>query len=148
MKDKDQNSPGTVKEVTLNDVCKEVLNGHDGIQGCAVLDLQSGLVLGVSHKLSGFNDAYIEAIAAAAVDLFRGPTVKAVENLLGSHFGKKTQNAIQELQVTTADGFTFLSVVPGKPQALFLMATDKSLTLGLGWTLIRSNLGKVLPYCP
>ena len=148
MKDKDQNSPGTVKEITLNDMCKEIMGGHDGIQGCAILDLQSGLVLGVSHKLAGLNEAYVEAIAAAAVDLFRGPTVKAVENLLGSHFGKKVENSIQELQITTNNSFNFLSAVPGKPNALFYMATDKSLTLGLGWTLLRANLGKVVPICP
>ncbi len=148
MKDKDQGSPGMVKEITLTDICKEIMNGHDGIQGCAILDLQSGLVLGVSHKLAGLNDAYVEAIAAAAVDLFRGPTVKAVENLLGSHFGKKVENSIQELQITTNDGFNFLSTVPGKPKALFFMGTDKSLTLGLGWTLLRANLTKVAPLCP
>ncbi|KAA3611367.1 MAG: hypothetical protein DWQ05_20565 [Calditrichaeota bacterium] len=148
MKEKDQNSSGPVKEITLNDVCREIRDGQDAIQACAVLDLQSGLVLGVSHKLSGFNDAYVEAIAAAAVDLFRGPTVNAVEHLLGGHFGKKVENAINELQVTTNDGFTFLSVVPEKRNALFLMATDKSITLGLGWTLLRANLNKISPLCP
>ncbi len=133
---------------TLNDVCREIVDATEGMIGCGVIDIDSGLVLGYAHDIKGFSESYVEAVAAAAVDLFRGRTISAVESLIGSHFGNKVTNSIQEIQVTTGKSFQFMSVVPGKPNALFVMVTDRNIKLGLGWTLLRASLSQVAPACP
>lgn len=62
----------------LDDVLRKVVSDVDGALGCAVVDLSSGLLLGVAHNVPYFTSSYLEAVAAAAVDLFRGKNVRAV----------------------------------------------------------------------
>lgn len=148
MKDTAQGAAGPVRELSLNDVCTEILEGTRGVIGCAVIDIESGLVLGVAHNIPNLSDTYVEAIAAAAVDLFRGKTIQAVEELISAHYGTAVENSIQELQVTTNESFNFMATVPGKPNTLFVLSTERTIKLGLGWTLVRANSQKIAPICP
>jgi len=132
----------------LDDVVRKIVNDVDGALGCAVVDLSSGLLLGVAHNVPYFTSSYLEAVAAAAVDMMRGKNVRAVESLLSSQRGKTVQNMIKEVQMTTDKTYHFMSTIPDKPDALVVLITSKSANLGLGWSAVRSNLGNIAPYCP
>lgn len=132
----------------LDDILNGVLRDVDGALGIAVVDLQSGLLLSVSHNVPYFTQSYLEAVAAAAVDMLRGKNVLAVESLLSSTRGTKVENTIKEVQMTTDNTLHFMAVVPQKPNNLVVLITNRKTNLGMGWAAVRGVLPKVAPLCP
>ncbi len=132
----------------LDDVLRKIVSDVDGALGCAVVDLNSGLLLGVAHNVPYFTSSYLEAVAAAAVDLFRGKNVRAVESLLSSQRGKVVEKMIQEVQMTTERTYHFMATVKDKPDSLVVLITSKSANLGMGWSAVRSNMLALSPLCP
>jgi hypothetical protein len=116
--------------------------------GCAVVDLSSGLLLAVSHNVPYFTQSYLDAVAAAAVDMFRGGTIGTVEDLLTNARGKEVRNMIREVQMTTEGTYHFMSIVPGKDNSLVVLITGKKANLGMGWSSLRNALPKIAPMCP
>ncbi|SFM35844.1 hypothetical protein [Marinobacter zhejiangensis] len=133
---------------SLNEICQGIVSEvNDGL-GAAVVDLESGLLLSVAHNVPYFTQSYLDAVAAAAVDMFRGKTVGTVEKLIASQRGAEVKQLVQEVQMTTEKTFHFMSIVPGKPNALMVLITGKKANLGMGWAALRGALPKVAPLCP
>ncbi len=114
----------------------------------AVVDISSGLMLAVAHNVPYFTQSYLDAVAAAAVDMFRGKTITNVEKLLSATRGREAKNLVQEVQMTTEGTFHFMAVVPGKPQCLMVLITTRKANLGMGWASLRRALTDVAPLCP
>ncbi|MFZ2727690.1 MAG: hypothetical protein WAX77_15670 [Methylococcaceae bacterium] len=132
----------------LDDLLQSVIADVDGALGCAVVDLESGLLLGVAHNVPYFTTSYLEAVAAAAVDIMRGKNVRAVESLLSSQRGKPVSKTIKEIQMTTDYTYHFMATVPDKPDALVVLITKKTANLGMGWSSVRRNMPIIGPLCP
>jgi hypothetical protein len=132
----------------LDDITREIHSSVAGALGCAVVDLSSGLLLSVSHNVSYFSQTFVEAAAAAAVDIFKGKNISAVESLLGNQRGQTLENSIKEIQMTTQSTFHFMSVIPDKPNTLLVLITSKDSSLGMGWASIRVNAPKIAPLVP
>ncbi len=132
----------------LDDVLNGVIRDVDGALGCAVVDLNSGLLLGVAHNVPYFTQSYLEAVAAAAVDMLRGKNVLAVESLLSSTRGAKVENSIKEVQMTTDNTLHFMAILPQKPNNLVVLITNRKTNLGMGWSAVRNALPKIAPLCP
>lgn len=133
---------------TLDEITREILSTVNGALGCAVVDLPSGMLLSVSHNVHYFSHTFVEAAAAAAVDIFRGKTILAVEALLSNQRGKSLESSIQEIQMTTNTTFHFMSVLPEKPTAALILITSRNTSLGMGWASVRVNLAKIAPLVP
>ncbi len=132
----------------INQICAEIVNEVDTGLGCAVVDLTSGLLLGVHHNIPYFTQSYLDAVAAAAVEMMRGKNVKIVEDMLSSMRGTHQENMIEEVQMTTRNTFHFMAVVPDKPDAMVVLITSKKANLGMGWAAVRRALPKLAPLCP
>lgn len=132
----------------LDDITRDVVSSVDGALGCAVVDLSSGLLLSVSHNVPYFTQTYLEAVAAAAVDMLRGKNVQTVESLLASQRGTTVEKTIQEIQMTTTGTFHFMSTVKDKPDALVILITNRKANLGMGWSALRNCLPKIAPLLP
>lgn len=132
----------------LDELLQSVVSNVDGALGCAVVDLNSGLLLGVAHNVPYFTSSYLEAVAAAAVDMLRGKNVRAVESLLSGQRGTTVENSIKEVQMTTDRTYHFMATVPDKPNALVVLITNKTTNLGMGWSAVRNNMSKLSPLCP
>ena len=126
----------------LDDICQEVTKDVDGALAAALVDLNTGMLLGLYHSVPYFTQTYLDAVAAAAVDMFRGKTVSRVEDLLSKQRGEESKNLIDEVQMTTDRTFHFMAVVPGKPHALMVLITQTSTNLGMGWSGVRTALPK------
>lgn len=133
---------------SLNAVCNSVLKEVNESLGVAVVDLSSGLLLAVSHSVPYFTQSYLDAVAAAAVDMFRGKTISTVEKLLSDQRGKEVHGSIKEVQMTTEATYHFMSIVPGKPDALAVLITTKKANLGMGWAALRAKLPEITRLCP
>lgn len=132
----------------IDDVLQNLLGDVDGALGCAVVDLESGLLLAVAHNVPYFTSSYLEAVAAAAVDMLRGKNVRAVESLLSTQRGKPVSKTIQEIQMTTANTLHFLAVIPDKPDNLLVLITNRKTNLGMGWSSVRRAMPVLEPLCP
>lgn len=126
-----------------DDLCKQVTTEVDGALAAAVVDLNTGMLLGMHHTVPYFTQTYLDAVAAAAVDMFRGKTVARVEDLLSKQRGEAMGHAIKEIQMTTDRTFHFMSIVPGKDHALMVLITQTSTNLGMGWSGLKSVLPQV-----
>jgi len=133
---------------TMNEITADIVQNVDGGLGCAVVDLNSGLLLAVHHSIPYFTQSYLDAVAAAAVDMMRGKNVRAVEGLLSSVRGQEVANTIKEVQMTTENTYHFMATVPDKPDALLVLITNRKTNLGMGWASIRSALPRLTPLCP
>ncbi|OUD13877.1 hypothetical protein [Thioflexithrix psekupsensis] len=134
--------------MSINQICTDIVKDVDSALGCAVVDLSSGLLLGVSHNVPYFTQSYLDAVAAAAVDMFRGRTVSAVEDMIANMRGIKRVNYIKEVQMTTDNTYHFMTIIPDKPDALVVLITSRKANLGMGWASLRRSLGKLAPLCP
>lgn len=132
----------------IDDVCQEVLRKVDDALGFAVVDLDSGLLLACAHNVPYFTQSYLDAVAAAAVDMFRGRTVSAVEELLAQQRGAAPQHLVTEIQMSTDHTYHFMSVVPNKPNALAVLISGRRANLGMGWAATRGALSQLEPLLP
>jgi len=132
----------------INDVCKQIVEDIDDGIGSAVVDLNTGLMLGAYHNVPYFTNSYLDAVAAAAVDMFRGKGITNVEKRLAQTRGEEVKNSMQEIQMTTPKTFHFMVVVPGKPDALAILITGRRANLGMGWAGLRGALPDLVPMCP
>ncbi|GAB1258941.1 hypothetical protein [Aurantivibrio plasticivorans] len=132
----------------LNGVCQEMVSDVSDALGCAVVDLSSGLLLAAHHNVPYFTQSYLDAVAAAAVDMFRGKTITTVEKLLSNQRGQAVSNSIKEVQMSTDHTYHFMSTVPGKENCLLVLITGRKANLGMGWSAVRSALPTIEPFCP
>jgi len=133
---------------SLNDELKKLVDDVDGALAAGVVDLNTGLALGMYHTIPYFTQSYVDAVAAAAVDFFRGKTTTAVEKMLAAQRGEEPSYHIKEIQMTTDSTYHFMAIVPDKPNALLIMVTKKSTNLGMGWTAVRQAMERIKPLCP
>lgn len=132
----------------INEICSEIVRTVDAALGCAVVDLNSGLLLGVSHNVPYFTQSYLDAVAAAAVDMFRGRTISAVEDMIANMRGNTKAHLVKEVQMTTENTFHFMMIVPDKPDALVVLVTSRKANLGMGWASLRRVVPQLTPLCP
>lgn len=122
------------------DVCRNLVEDVDGALGCAVVDLNTGLIESIHHVVSYIDNVYLDAVAAAAVDMFRGRSVLNIERLLSKKRGEEVSNTFEEIQIKTTRTYHFMSVIPSQPDYLFVFITDHSVNLGMGWASVRTSL--------
>ncbi|MDQ6953182.1 MAG: hypothetical protein Q9M15_06630 [Mariprofundaceae bacterium] len=134
--------------MSLNDTLKNVVNNVSGALGCGVVDLQSGMLLGAYHSVPYFTQSFLDAVGAAAVDMIRGRNVVAVQKMIATQRGVDKAPGFTEIQMTSENTYHFVSVVPGKPNALVILITSKQTNLGMGWAGLRQALPEIAPKCP
>lgn len=133
---------------TINEVCRNIVDDTDDALAAAVVDLSTGLLLGAYHNVPYFTNSFLDSVAAAAVDMFRGKGINNIEKRLAQSRGSELKNSIEEIQMTTTKTFHFMSVIPGKPNALAILITGRNANLGLGWSSLRGALPILAEMCP
>ncbi len=130
---------------TLDDVMRSVVDDVDGALGCGVVDVASGRLLGVAHKVPYFTQEYLEAVSAAATQMFRGDTVSYVEQLISHYRGVRPEHLIEEVQMTTRGTYHFMMILPNHPEAAVVLITDRRANVGFSWAAIRRTVLDVEP---
>jgi hypothetical protein len=133
---------------TIDDACEAVVNKVDGAVACGVVDLDSGILLGI-YNASPFAPALNELVALATADLFRGPSVGRIEQMVRRHRGAKEDGAsyFYEVQLTSERNFHFAKTICGG-RAVIMLVTRKSTNVGLGWAMLKAVIPAVEPLVP
>lgn len=124
------------------DACRAIVDKVDDCVAVGVVDLNTGMLMGVHHVVPYFTQAYLDAVAAAAVEMFRGKNVRRVEELLGSQRGTPIKDSFEEIFVSSPKVFHFMAIIKAKG-AVVVMVTRKSANQGMGWAALRANLGVI-----
>src|SRR5579863_373945 len=133
---------------SLTSVLEACLKNTKDALGVAVVDLQSGLLIGAAHNSPHFTETYLDAVAAAAVDMFRGKTVSAVEKMLTGLHGRLVRDMIKEAQFSTDATHHFMVTSPLKPSLLVVLITARRADVMSSWTAVRNLVPAVAPLCP
>lgn len=123
----------------INAVCQGVVEDVSDGLGCGVVDLNTGMLMGVYHTVPYFTQSYLDAVAAAAVDMFRGKNVKRIEELLSKQRGKPLKDSFEEIFITTPQTFHFMKVIKEKGVVVVLI-TRTSSNQGMGWATLRNSM--------
>jgi len=118
---------------------------HEKVDDClavGVVDLNTGMLMGVHHSVPYFTQAYLDAVAAAAVEMFRGKNVRRVEEMLSAQRGEPIKDSFEEIFISSPKVFHFMATVKDKG-AVVVMVTKKTVNQGMGWAAIRNNLGAI-----
>jgi predicted regulator of Ras-like GTPase activity (Roadblock/LC7/MglB family) len=133
----------------INSILKDIVNNVDDALGCGVVDLRTGMLLGLHHTVPYFTQSYLDAVGAAAVDLFRGKNISNVYKLLASHAGSEDNvGRIREIQTTSDHTFHFMTTIPHSSDALLVLITGKKANIGMGWATVRKAVTDIAPFCP
>lgn len=127
---------------STTEVCKQV---HDKVDDClavGVVDLNTGMLMGVHHSVPYFTQAYLDAVAAAAVEMFRGKNVRRVEELLSQQRGEPIKDSFEEIFISSPKVFHFMATIKDKG-AVIVMVTKKTVNQGMGWAAVRNNLALI-----
>lgn len=132
---------------TLNKLCQQSVETIEHALAVGVVDLSSGLLLGIHHTIPYFSQSFLDVIAAAAVDMFRGQAMSAVEVEYAESLNGLT-NRLHEAQLSTPQTYHFMSVIPEKQDALAILITSKNISLKSGWASLHSTIPVLAPLCP
>jgi hypothetical protein len=132
----------------LNDICNDMIGAVDYAFAAAVIDQESGLLLGVANNVAYITQDYLDAVAASAVEMFRGKAVVTAEKMIADLRGVAPRRHIQEIQMTTDSTYHFMTVVPDKPDILAVLIAGKKINMGMGWASLRSRLKEIAAACP
>lgn len=132
---------------TTQEVCKQVLEKVEDCLAVGVVDLSTGMLMGVHHTVPYFTQSYLDAVAAAAVDMFRGKNVRRIEELLSQQRGEVVKDAFEEVFISSAKVFHFMAVIREKG-AVAVMVTRKGTNQGMGWAALRNSLDVIKKSLP
>jgi hypothetical protein len=132
---------------STSDVCKTIVEKVDDCLALGVVDLNTGMLMGVHHAVPYFTQAYLDAVAAAAVEMFRGKNVRRVEELLSQQRGEPIKDSFEEIFISSPKVFHFMATIKDKG-AVIVMVTKKTVNQGMGWAAIRNSLSNIKATLP
>jgi len=127
---------------STTEVCRTLHEKVDDCLAVGVVDLNTGMLMGVHHSVPYFTQAYLDAVAAAAVEMFRGKNVRRVEELLSGQRGEAIKDSFEEIFISSPKVFHFMATIKDKG-AVVVMVTKKTVNQGMGWAAIRTNLNLI-----
>lgn len=132
----------------IDDACKDVVTKVDGAVACAVVDLDSGSLLGIFNT-ARFADALNDHLAHACMDLFRGPAVTKSEQMIRAHrnMSEDGEHYFQEIHIASVQNYHFAKTVK-KGKAAIMLVTKKTTNVGMGWAMLKSMIAMVEPHIP
>lgn len=132
----------------LDDVLKGVVNKVDGGLACGVVDLESGMLLGI-HNAAGYTQSLNELVAGATMDMFRGPNIARIEQAVRAHRGMAEDGAhyFDEIHVTSMNNYHFAKTLKGG-RYVFMLVTKRTTNIGMGWANLKAVLPSVEPLLP
>jgi hypothetical protein len=132
----------------IDDVLKQVVNKVDGAVACGIVDLDSGMLLGI-HNAASYTQSLNELVAGATMDMFRGPNITRIEQAVRAHRGEPENGShyFDEIHVTSKHNFHFAKTIKDGRYVVMLV-TKKTTNLGMGWANLRIAIPNMEPLLP
>lgn len=123
----------------MDDACGQLLQHVNGALLCAIVDLDSGIVVGM-HPGGAENRELGGVVATSAVRLVRGAVVgELVATLREAATDQASHSYLEEAQLTTPEHTLFCRTVGGG-RALAVLVTSREVSVGMGWAQLKAAL--------
>jgi hypothetical protein len=132
----------------IDDACKSIVERVDGAVACGVVDLDTGMLLGI-HNASQYTQTMNEVVAAATMDMFRGSNINRIQQMVRAHRGvpENGEHYFQEVHITSAHNYHFAKAIRNG-KAVIMLVTKKTTNIGMGWAELKSVIPTVEPLVP
>lgn len=132
----------------IDEACRAVVENVEGALACGVVDLDSGLMLGIYNSVQ-YTQSLIEVIAASTMDIFRGPNIGRIEQMVRAHRGQveNGEHYFQEIHITSVHTYHFAKTVRDG-RAVVMLVTRKATNIGMGWAQLRAAIPRIEPHVP
>ena len=132
----------------IDDACKGVVDKVDGAVACGVVDLDTGMLLGIFNN-ANYTQTLNEIVAAATMDIFRGASIGRIEQMVRSHRGipENGERYFQEIHITSKNNYHFAKTV-ANGKAVMMLVTKKTTNIGMGWAQLKSAIPDIEPHVP
>lgn len=132
----------------IDDSCRAVVEKVEGGVACGVVDLSTGMLLGI-HNSAAYTQTLNEVVAAATMDMFRGSAIDKIEKMVRQHRGITEDGAhyFEEIHITSKHNFHFAKTIAGG-KAVIMLVTKKTTNIGMGWAQLKSVIPDVEPLVP
>ena len=129
----------------MQHTCAAMLEEIDGALGCIVIDMQTGLAVAAEYRPGSVIDAAaINLVAVISTNMFGGKMIRGFEDVLAQARNRqRPAGFVREVQMTTAATNQFMAAIPGWDDGVFVLVTDKTVSLGLGWMAVHRMIGRV-----
>ena len=124
----------------LDQVCGEMVGETEGLLVCAVLDLDTELVLAQAGR-AGVDGETVDRSMRTAGSMFRARFARRFARSLLD--GSPPVGLLREAHITTDRTYQFMSVVPDWESRLLVVVTDRSLSIGLGWMVVHEAIDRI-----
>ena len=127
----------------MRSACAEILHEVDGSLGCIVIDMETGLTVAAECRPGrAMNPTTINLVSVVSTNLFCGKLIGQFEAALGRPKGSNP-GYVREVQMTTENANQFMAAIPGWDRGLFVLVTDKNVSLGLGWMAVHRAVERI-----
>ena len=133
--------------MSVSEVCQKVVENMGDSLACGIVDINTGLLMGVHHLVPHFTPDYLDAVAAASVEMFSGRTVKRIEQLLSTMSGTPVQESFEEIFTSSPRVFHFMKLIREK-NVIVILVTRKSVSQGMGWASLRNAVSDFITALP
>ena len=117
----------------LQELCSDVVTATEGLTGCLLLDMETGLPLAQATRPGG--DLPAEQIVEDTHRIFRSGLIGQFAQALSPP--RELAGFVEEAHVTTAEAQHFMAGVPGWDDVLLVLVADKEMRVGIGWMCAR-----------
>jgi len=127
----------------VRNICRELVEGLEGGLACAIVDLRTTELIGVYNKVTGKSTLH-GAVVTGLAEMFRGPSVTRVEQLVRMQRGIPENGAynFEEIQIVSRNNLHFASVL-SKGRAALMLITSRSTRLDDGWRGVREHIPRI-----
>jgi len=131
----------------LEALAKELASKANQTIATALIDLDTFEPLGIWHSVGYFSDAYINMVAISAAELFRGPRIIRVEELISAQRDLPFQYHIDEYYFHTKGTHHYLMIVP-ETAILAVLIIPAFNDRETGRNVLLDFLPTIKPHCP
>ena len=106
----------------IDDACREVVSNVEGAVAAGVVDLDTGMLLGIFNS-ANYTQTLNEIVAGATMDMFRGSNVGRVEQMVRTHRGIPEDGAhyFEEVHVTSKNNYHYMKTITALPPLMVFM---------------------------
>jgi hypothetical protein len=122
--------------------CRKVVEAVKDALACGVVDLDTATLAGVHHTVLQLKPAYLDSLAAATVEMFRGKDARQVEDLLSKHGGEAVKDSVEEVFVSSPGALHFMKLVREK-HAVVVLVSQQTTNRGMGWAVVRNAVREI-----
>jgi hypothetical protein len=142
---------GEQAEETMNRIdqaCREVVDSVDGALACGVVDLVTGMVLGI-YPGTGPSSELNDVVATVGLEMFRNDENTRLERLVESSRGSKFDEPyyFDEVDIASSTRHHFAKTIK-EGKAALLLVTEKTANIGMGWAHVKSAVHQLEPHVP